>query len=146
MSSVVSEIYDWLKAVRDADITGTGLNNGSSPAYVAVFARKDDPNFDRNNTQYPLLTVTANPNNTDRFGADVYTMDVRMYITVDRDNQLSNMDSIIERIRLKYHRQAVTAGTLYWFSNFQVRNIVDLQASGKYLNKMIVCRTIAKKR
>jgi len=145
MSSVISEIYDWLKAVRDADITGTGLGNGSSPAYIPIFVRKDDPNFDRNNTQYPLLTVTANPNNADRFGHDTYTMDVRMYITVDRDNQLSSLDSIIERIRLKYNRQAVTAGTLYSFSPFQVRNIVDLQASGKYLNKMVVCRTIAKK-
>ena len=145
MSSAISEIFDWLKAVRDADITGTGLANGSSPAYIPVFVRKDDPNTDRNNTQYPILTVTANPNNADRFGHDTYVMDVRLYITVDRDVQLSNMDSIIERIRLKYNRQAVTPKTLYSFSPFQIRNIVDLQASGKYLNKMVVCRTIAKK-
>lgn len=145
MSSAASEIFDWLKAIRDGDITGQGLANGSSPAYIPTFVKQNDPNFDRNNAQRPIIAVATNLNNVDRFGSDCYSCDVRLYITTDRDFQQTNMDSIIERIRFVYHRKDVTGTTLYNYSRFQVRNPVDLQASGKELQKMVTCRTIAKK-
>lgn len=145
MSSAVDEIYVWLKSLRDGDILSAGLANGSSPAFVPTFIKNKDPNSDRGNAQRPIIKVATNLTNVDRFGSDCYSCDVRIYITVDRDVQQSNMDSIIERIRVLYHRKDITGTTLYNYSRFQVRNIIDLEASDKELQKMVTCRTIAKK-
>jgi hypothetical protein len=144
--SAESEIISVILSTITGDTGSGGFANTSSNAYCRTVYRHDDPDGDRTLSNWPQLYVEVpNVSAMDAFGSGVYQCEIRFHIKTDQDTNFVNHDAVVDRVRSKFHRQTLAAGTDYGFSSTRIIGISRLpQINNKELHTIVNARLIAR--
>lgn len=143
--SCESEILTAILNVITGDTSG-GFADSTSTSYCRTIYRFDDPDGDRTLSNWPQLYVEVpNIGAMDAFGTGVYQCEIRFHIKTDQDTNFVNHDAIVKRVRDKFHRQTLTAGSEFGFSTTRIVNVNRLQQiNNKELHTVVNARLIAR--
>lgn len=143
--SAESELFASLLALYTAD-TGSGGLQGSGAANVPFFLSENDGDSD-SSLNTPYITVEILDQVVDGYVNGVSLMPFKMSIVYNRDNEKTEgrLAATISRLRVVYHRVALSAGSVWSFSPPTIARIVSADSTGKHGRKVVEFRTTATK-
>lgn len=144
--SCESEILASVAAAVAADTGASGLTNTSSTANCPTQFRVDDPNGERTNSNWPAISwEVPNISAMDAFGAGAYMCELRFHVKTDQDTQFANHDAVVQRVRAVFHRQSLSAGSVFGFGTVRIVGVRRLAViANKELHTVIDCRVVAR--
>lgn len=126
-----AELFTSLSSIWSGDTGTGGLSDSTSAAYVPVFMRIGDSN--NRGLNKPRVEIEIVEDETDRFGKDSVEVLVRFHVYTDLLARFGsgsrNQDTVLNRMRVKFHRIAVAGQTLWTFSEMAFSGMVQAVAN-----------------
>jgi len=146
--SCESELGTIIAGIISADTGSGGLSQSNGTALVRTQFRDDDPQGERTLSNWPALSWKINSISAmDSFGAGAYMCDVRFDLKTDMDRAFDDHDAVVQRVRTKFHRQAMTGGTVFGFGTMRIVRVTRLEPTNsvnKELHTVMDARVVAR--